>query len=196
MPSMYQPTIPTGNLDLDVDYKNIQDNFSQLNTTYAVDHVALTDGTAQNGYHKAMHMVQQVAPAAVSGVGSLYCTTVTDGLDTDQILYYKTGLNKIIQMTRNFVPLAATNGYTFIPGGLMVQWGRIGSPVSGDNTVLFATSNKDFPSNCFNVFLSLERSNANTSMIVIKTGSISKTGFKAILPTSGSTAFFWLAIGN
>jgi hypothetical protein len=48
---MYQPGIPTGLVNLDVDYQNIQDNFQQLDTTFAVDHYAYSDPSSSNGFH-------------------------------------------------------------------------------------------------------------------------------------------------
>ncbi len=47
----YQPGIPTGLVNLDVDYQNIQDNFQQLDTTYGVDHYPYSDPNPTNGFH-------------------------------------------------------------------------------------------------------------------------------------------------
>lgn len=51
----YQPGIPTGTEDLNVDYKNIQDNFTVLDTSFGIDHVPFSSTTAQNGYHEDVH---------------------------------------------------------------------------------------------------------------------------------------------
>jgi hypothetical protein len=192
---MYQPGIPTGTVDLSVDYQNLQDNFTQINTTYGIDHVPLTDGTSDNGYHKAVHLVQQVAPAAVAGVGSLYSTTFNDKVNTDQTLYYKTGANRTIQMTMNFVPVLSDNGYTFFPGGLIFQWGKI-SPIDPSRTtpVLFATSNINFPTKCFGVTLTLSSANASQNAI-LQSGSLNQFGFTVFSTTSIGT-IYWTAIGN
>lgn len=43
--STYNPNVPTGLINLDNDYLNLQKNFQQINTTYAVDHIPLTNNT-------------------------------------------------------------------------------------------------------------------------------------------------------
>ena len=48
---MYLPGIPTGTVQLDQDYLNLQHNFTQLDTTYGVDHYKFSDGTPNNGFH-------------------------------------------------------------------------------------------------------------------------------------------------
>ena len=59
MSSIYQPSIPTGLVDLDQDYQNIQNNFQQLDTTFGVDHTTFSNNTAQNGYHTVVHLIPQ-----------------------------------------------------------------------------------------------------------------------------------------
>lgn len=53
--TLYQPGIPTGTVNLDQDYQNLQNNFQQINTTYAVDHIPLTQAT-NNGFHNQCTM--------------------------------------------------------------------------------------------------------------------------------------------
>lgn len=134
----YQPGIPTGSVPLNQDYLNIQGNFSSLNTQFNVDHVPLTDtsGTPPNGYHTFVHLVPfsttttnppnnqpVVAPAATVGYGQLFGAKINDGINTDQALYYLSGGNRLTQLTRNIQPLTAANGYSFLPGGMLIQWG-------------------------------------------------------------------------
>ncbi len=47
----YQPNIPTGLVNLDTDYANIQGNFQQLDTTFGIDHYTYSNATANNGFH-------------------------------------------------------------------------------------------------------------------------------------------------
>ncbi len=134
--STYQPGIPTGTVNLDVDYQNIQNNFQQLDTTFGVDHVTYSNQTAQNGYHTSIHFnpvsttttnppnnQPPVVPAAVPGYGQLFSAQINDGVNIDEALFFLTGGNRLQQLTRNFAPVAAQNGYTFLPGGFILQWG-------------------------------------------------------------------------
>jgi hypothetical protein len=112
----YQPGIPTGSVPLNQDYLNIQNNFTQLNTQWQVDHVPLTStsGSPPNGYHKSIHFVPQSTPSNVAGYSQLWSNTQNDGINTDQTLFYQTGTgNRNIQLTRNIAPKAASNGYSY-----------------------------------------------------------------------------------
>jgi hypothetical protein len=199
----YQPGIPTGQVPLNVDYQNIQNNFDQLDTTYGVDHVKYSVAL-NNGYHKNIHLVPNALSVATPGFGQLFNDTVNDGFDTDQILYFLTGTgNKLLQLTSNVVPKKATNGYTFLPGGFLLQWGIFPvkiPPASSTGAIVFATSNIDFPNNCFNVSCTLiakvgGTGSANT--IAPIDGTVTKTGFNySYTGTDSYVKMYWLAIGN
>ena len=215
MPSLYQPGIPTGTVPLNVDYKNLQDNFNQLETTFGTDHKPISDNTSFNGYHTVIHLVefsntttnppnnQPVSgPTAVSGTGELFAAETNDGINTDTTFYFKTGGGRTLQMTRNFRPVAADNGYTFLPGGLMLQWGQVTSTTAGPyQTLLFTTDNRDFANNCYGVWTQPYASAnipGSQATVAIRKSTITKTSFQwAFVTNSGEyTGFFWWAIGN
>jgi len=195
----YQPNIPNGTVNLDEDWRNLRTNFQALNTIFDKDHVPYSNNTAQNGYHKAIHIVPQAAPATVAGIASIYSTTI-NSISNDQTLFYKTGAGNVIQLTRNFVPLAANHGYTFLPGGLMLQWGRQNAAGGATSTSLitFATLNKAFPTSCFAVWATPFYSSAPNGNGTIAIGTISATSFAytAYFNSSANySGFYWTAIG-
>jgi hypothetical protein len=209
----YQPGIPTGTVPLNQDYLNIQGNFTSLNTQWQVDHVPLTTtgGSPPNGYHTQVHLVPQSTPLATSGYGQVYSNTVNDGINTDQTLFFLTGGNRNLQLTRNFVPVSASNGYTFLPGGLILQWGLVNGTHGGDNhfnggdssSVTFATSNIAFPNNCFTVWAHPMYTTGNppasssSATVAIDRGFTRLSFNWSFASGSGSyTRFFWFAIGN
>jgi hypothetical protein len=110
---MYQPGIPTGLVNLDVDYQNLQDNFQQLDTTYGEDHYAYSDPSANNGFHN------KITTPGYS-LGSPPVTT------TDPILYgfqqyaalgllqYSRGPNNAVPTPLTHLNSSAT-GLTFTP---------------------------------------------------------------------------------
>ena len=94
---VYQPGIPTGLVDLDIDYTNIQGNFTVLNTSFGVDHLPFTNTTPQAGYHGDIHFnpvsttatnapnnytsanqYPQGVPAETAGFGKLFSSQVND----------------------------------------------------------------------------------------------------------------------
>lgn len=218
----YQPGIPTGTVDLDVDYQNLQDNFTQLDVSFGVDHVPFSDTTPQNGYHTSIHFnpisttatnppnnVPPVTPAATVGYGQLFSCEIDDGINVDQALFWLTGGNRLAQLTRNFAPTFVddpfmapfTNpeygqGSSFIPGGFIIKWGYYyGLPeyFSSSGTITFSDP---FPSRCYGVNIT---PNIRTPVISpdaskLTAYQVDKNLFKWINDTS--VGFFWFAIGN
>ena len=216
MPSNFNPLVPTGLVNLDVDYQNLQANNAQLDVTFGIDHTTFSNATAQNGYHKVIHQIPfsttasnppnnqpVVAPAAVSGFGQLFQAQIDNGLGADEALFFLSGGNKLTQLTGNLAPLAATNGYTSLPGGFIIQWGFKAQTSQGTGTVLFTTSNINFPNNCFNVtatavYNSNSANPSGSSVMQIDTHTLSKLKFEYKMFTNSSayTGFYWFAIGN
>jgi hypothetical protein len=191
--SLYNPNVPTGTIALNQDYNNIRNNFNQLNITYTKDHIPFDNTTSQNGYHKVVHMVPSVGtPAAVAGIGELYCRTVSG----QEQLFFQTGPGLVIQMTNGFVPVLANNGYTFLPGGIIFQWGYETAPAgAGPHTLTFPIS---FPSKFYNIQCTMRANSTSTNVIypitipqVVATPSITYTN-----TSSSIREFYWTAIGQ
>lgn len=208
--SLYNPNVPTGTVPLNVDYQNIRNNFTGLNNNYIIDHVPFDNVDATiTGYHKVVHMVPSVgAPASVAGIGELYCRTINDGINNDEELFYQTGSGRIIQLTRNFVPVTtANNGRTFIAGGVIIQWGFVNGTHGGNSvfnggdsgTVTFAQA---FSSACFGVQINPVYGTApgvpsGTATVSYDLNTLSTTKFDWTFISSSAAykRFFWMAIG-
>ncbi len=211
----YQPGIPTGTVNLDVDYKALQANFTALDTIFNVDHVTYSNTTAQKGYHKDIHFnpisttvtngpnnyvtatqYPQGIPATVTGIGQLFSSSVTDGVNTDTGLYWLTGGGRQIALTRNFAPVIAATGYTFLPGGLIMQWGSIATPASGapvaGNLVTFPLT---FPNNVFSITLGPSRANTTNEALTVNSTTVTTAGFNVITGSNNYARVYWQAIG-
>ncbi len=210
----YQPNIPTGSVNLDIDYKNLRGNFQKLDTSFGTDHVPFSDVTAQNGYHEDIHFnpvsttatqpppnydsaLQYPAaaglPPVVAGIGQLFSSGVNDSINTDTGLYWLSGNGLQVAMTRNFEPSHAANGSTFLPGGLILQWGT-------------ATSNVPFTwPRAFGTFYSAQftvnTASADRNVIKISAGPTALGATVQVRMTTGSgnvdpnATFFFMAIG-
>lgn len=211
----YQPNIPTGLVDLDVDYLNLQGNFQVLNSTYGVDHVPFANTTPQlTGYHGDIHFnpVSTTAtqpppnydstiqypdaaglPPVVAGIGQLFSAQVNDSQGTDTGLYWLSGNGNQVAMTRNFVPSHIANGSTFLPGGLILVWGTATSNVPFVWPRTFGT----FFSAQFTVF----NASADRNVIKISAGPTAVGATVQVRMTTGSgnidptATFFFMAIG-
>lgn len=194
MPTSYQPGIPTGLVPLLSDYLNIQGNFGQLDTTFGVDHVKYSV-SQNNAYHKAVHLVAQSKPSAVSGIGEFYCTTVNDALfGNDTTFYFQTSGARVMQMTRNVVPTAADPTFvTFLPGGLIIQGSRISNPPSPGSV----TFPQPLTSSAFTLLITLTVSTVSVdSIVTITPNTASKTGFSYLLGVVFPSSLSWIAIGK
>lgn len=218
--SIYQPLIPTGLVQLDFDYQNIQGNFQQLDTSFGVDHTPFS-GNEDIGYHTVIHQTQfspytaPVTPAPIGGIGQIYSNQINQ-VNIDQALFYESGGGKVAQLTVPITPKvdASGFGYTFMAGGLIFQWGYVkgthGSAPANFNGgdaahVTFATSaqNINFPNALLNVWTSTYYSTTAPStgsgfgQAQINNDTLSKTGFDWTFITSSSqyTFFSWYAIG-
>lgn len=207
MPSNYQPGIPTGRVNLDVDYQNLQDNFQQLDTTFGQNHTKVSDTSSQNGYHTNIQFIpQSPTPPPVAGFGQLFTETINDGYSSDEALFYLSGGGNNTLLTRNFLPLMGPNGYTFAPGQLVIQWGIVdnggNSFVDGQfGTVTFATANKDFQNACFGVLptpmnTGIASVPTEAGIIIIDKSLITTTSFRwNFVGGSRYRSFFWVALG-
>jgi len=213
----YQPNIPTGLVDLDVDYQNLQNNFSQLDTTYGVDHIKFST-VPNNGYHTNIHQVPlnpiptstpiAVAPAPIAGINQLFSLNwIPDatGAVSDTQLFARTGLGGFSQLTGGNI---AQEGWQWV-GGILVQWGRITQNFSSggtSGTVAFKDRQPGcipFPTTCFMVQTTpfITGSNPGSqATAAVRTDSLltGGTGFNWRFFTNSSDyqGFFWTAIGN
>jgi hypothetical protein len=192
----YNSNVPAANDPPKNDQPTMQSNAASIASIIAVDHIGFN--IPNGGYHKVIHQPPQGAdPTAIPGIGQTYTKT----LSGDQQLFFESGGGVITQLTGPNTAIAAGNGYTWIPGGILLQWGSItGGLTSGTNTDLFfATANINFPNNCFNVNATLINAGStnNEQTISIRDGSVSNLGFKWNYSGGGAySGFFWFAIGN
>jgi hypothetical protein len=193
----YTPGYPPDGSSLGQTKSTIRNNLDGTFDTLAVDHVNNNGqpGSQPAGYHTVIHSVPQGNnPAAIAGYGQLFSKTI-NSFTNDQALFWETGGGLIQQLTVNLTPSAATNGYTFLPGGIILQWGVVNNPGSS-GTVQFATNNIDFPNNFFSVQTCLRYDGPHSAAAVFVNGAPTKSQFAYTITVSGTTALYWFAIGN
>jgi len=205
--SLYQPGVPTGTVNLDVDYQNLQKNFQQMDTTFNVGHTLVSDKTAQNGFHRNIQMIPNstlitnppnnqppTQPATVAGFGQLWSAQINDLINQDEALYFLTGGGRNIQLTRNFTPSATGNGFTFLPGGLILQWGTLSAVGQTLTPVTFVGLGvMSFPTSCFIVLSN--QNTSGTSANTLNISSLTNLGFTYFSTSSITRNYFWMALG-
>lgn len=184
----YNPNIPAANDLLSVSQGDIQTNFSQANTVVAVDHYEFDNATAANrGKHKSVVLPEDAAVATAADEGALY--TKDDG--TRPALYYRQESNGTEIKFTGIDPLRATNGYTFLQGNLLMQWGKVAAP-GNSGTVNFPTAFSAAP---YSIQVSLERDSGNQSVTVDDAPAPTANAFQYLSSSSGSAFMYWIAIG-
>lgn len=149
------------------------------------------DGITAEGYHKVIHFVTNGGnPGPVTGIGQLFTKTV----GSDQQIFFESGGGIITQITGPNAPLISGNGYTWLPGGLLMQWGIApGISSSGSGTTVSFTSIGsliNFPNNCFLVL-----ANGNSATGSVSTNTFTTSTFVAKASNSTISINF-IALGN
>lgn len=191
----YTPGYPPDGSSLGQTKAVIRNNLDGTFQTLGIDHVNNNGqpGSQPAGYHTVSHMVPQGAnPSPVTGYGQLYSKTI-NSFTNDQALFWETGGGLIQQLTTNLTPSATANGYSFLPGGIIIQWMKVNNPVSG-MTYNFPIT---FPTTCFSIQLTPSLNDNSTVRCYVASGTLNASGFQ-IQATSSShfTSMYVTAIGN
>jgi hypothetical protein len=219
--TLYLNNIPTGIVKLSFDYKNLQNNFKQLDISFGINHVPYSVAE-NNGLHTIVTMVNNVAvPTGVevpNDTGTLYTRPFAPGEDIN-LWYTPDASGYEFQLTRvtedpSTLAIFSTNtnypqtppvvtqvgGWTFLPGGLLLQYGQAypSSSTGPQNfTVKFP---RPFSVGVYNITATAHAA-STTSSYVISIGITSTTQFSGFAGDGEGHAlsgvpFFWTAIGR
>lgn len=187
----YSPTIPGPTDLLSQSQADILTNFDQANLIMGVNHVnfdnSLPAGAvpANRGKHNFVTLLKKAAdPATTNDEIAIYSKDVGAGVIREFLRQQNNGA--VIQ-TSGPNPVIAVPGQTYLPGGIIIKWGRdiiAATPVV--TQINFAAA---FPNNCYAVFLTPLSAVPNYVSVTFK----DQTNFKAI--ASIVAPVFWLAIG-
>ncbi len=215
--SIYLNNIPTGLINLDTDYKNLQNNFSQLDISFGINHFPFSENSIKNGKHTFINMINNVnIPSGVNVLvqdeGTLY--TKTNATITD-LYYTPDNTGNEYQITRtdtsNFATFSTntvypgaqvyeTGGWTFLPGGLILQYGTVkpGQNTSQTGTTLFPINFTSAPFVVLPTAISRSAGVGNQERVIsIKDTSTTNNQFEWTWDnnTSNYVGFSWVAIG-
>lgn len=185
----FDPTIPNATHFVSADQPQITINFSQLNSIFDIDHVKYNDATVGNrGKHKQSTYIEQGSdPTTAANELALYCKD----LATVSTLYLRKENNGTVIQMSGKDPVASANGYTFLPGGILMQWGTytIGN-FATTQAVTFPTAFAGLPYVITITGLSPVAGN------FAAWGGLSNSGFTGSRQTAGgAVAYYYIAIG-
>jgi len=189
----YTPGIPNAADLLSVSQGQIKNNFTVLNTAFSENHVGLT-ATGKGKHNACVFPQRTTGPATAATEGALY-TKAAGG--SPNLYWRRKSSGNEIQMTTNHTPSAAANGFTFLPGGLLLQWGVKNAASGGGaaNNVTFPTAFSAAP---YSISTTSARSDsANATPAFVSTTSVpTTTTFRIVNTSSNSHNVYWMAIGK
>lgn len=192
----YQPNIPLSGDQISKSQSDIKGNFAEINTFVGVDHVAFADPGA--GMHKGIHLADGVpAPAIVAGQIGFY--------NSASNLYVKNGVAAAIPINGTLSRAVTTpKGWTYLPNGMILQWGDGIAPNSDpgvvENNTFAGAGGITFPAACLMVVACMKKDSPSTGYCWgVQTSRFTATGFQACSQTTSPAALnigiYYFAIG-
>lgn len=201
---------PIANHTLATDQPLIENNNLYFTNSLTKDHQIVlghTNATTFEGRHIQVCFNNRHGSApTVAGIGD--GTNAILYADNGNIFFGSVGagafqLTTFNATTANFGGTAAiggsTNaGWTFLPGGLIFQYGT--ATVSANGTATALTFPINFPTACLNITvgcITAEGNSPGSNNQFVKSGSVSAAGFSVVNSSSSSArSIYWQAIGN
>jgi hypothetical protein len=125
MSTTYNPTYPNPNDPPRNDVQTMQNNAGAIYNIWNKDHY--TFDAATPGLHKHSTYIVQAAPSSAIGQVAQYGNTASG---SSELFLVRDNNATPVQLTRGY-PSIGSNGYTFLPGGLIMIWGSVTVPGSG-----------------------------------------------------------------
>lgn len=215
------------------DVNDMQINCNSIEDIWDEDHFGFNDNNG--GWHQNVRLQNHAAPGnpVFSGDpgGVLYSNNPIASANNPGWPFWQNNLGTF-QITGSAAPnppsvgsatnpiSSYSNGWTFLPGGFILQWGiiLIGTGVAGNTIpvytplvttpVLFVasahtndTNNINFPNECFNVQATLIPSPGPipappTTAATISVSNLSTTGFSFRATIGSYIGFYWTALGR
>lgn len=187
----YTRDIPDGPHNPSVDQPDMKTNTNSTDDIFEINHYSFNDNLG--GYHKPVNIVNSVStPVNPAGVGStLYSTGDNLAFTNPTLSTAGPGMTPVgIQLTvYQAPPVDLSTGRTFLPGGIVMQWG------TGVSTGLPVVFNFMSPYSTVFYGLATAASTGKFASAVVSNTSITVEvcDFNGALP-AGIT-FYWQAMG-
>jgi len=146
----YKANIPQPGDQKNVSQGDILNNFTEIKTVIDINHVTFADADGNQGKHKYVTFPEQGtaitdAPKTEANEVALYCRQIATGGTDHSALFFRpedqaAGAGLEYDFTTVEHTGALGKGHTYLPGGLILNWGYSDIAVGGSD-VLF---NKNF----------------------------------------------------
>lgn len=180
----------------------IRTNFSLIKSVFDVNH--FTFGEGGDGKHRFVSLpnfsISSIPPTAANE-GQFY-VKLANG--RSQLFYTNETSGNEYQLTRTNntdFPTFSTNtnysgslfgGWTFLPGGMLLQYGFTGTLSSGNNVILFPKTFTNVP---YSITTTMIRDSGNVDVVYVRSVATVTTSQFQIHNTSSGNSAYWMAIG-
>lgn len=131
-------------------------------------------------------------PVAIADTYILYCKQ--DGAGNPQLYCIDPSGANHTQLSTSAKPLSAQNGYSWLPGGMLIQWGLNFANGGADTSITFPISFSAAPYSIQTTFYRSTGSTSTLPLYISTATAPSATKFKVWNPVGGHD-FYWIAIG-
>jgi hypothetical protein len=185
----FNTNVPATNDDPGDDQPIMKTNNNSLNGLLAVDHYSFNNGNG--GFHQQVTLISQgsaVVPAA--GTSGVFFSKTANA---NAWPHWKNSSGSAIPLIVGN-PSAATPGFTYLPGAVLLQWGSVATP--GATGVVNFTPN--FVGNPFYVLLQYQTASpvTSSSRIYAVVTAVTSANFNFALQSNVTIdLLYWMAIG-
>lgn len=169
----------------------VRNNFNDIFNSFATNHIDFN--TMGTGWHSLLTMSTLSVNPSLLGAGNVNIfSKLFTGNTLPQLFLAQSSTSTIYQLTgtanaATSTPSPVANGFTWLPGGLLFQWGTFNDSANP----LTTNFNVAFPANVFNIQLSF----TNTNQFSVVT-STTLTNFVTATKGAQNKPVYWIAIGN
>ncbi len=200
----FLPLIPQSTDKLSISQGNILNNFTILGAIAGNANAASGSLNSTAGFNWIYLANQGATPPAGSAfpAGQVAAYSFINATSTRNELYInKTQASGVVQIPATAstlgtsTPILGTDGYTYLPSGLLLKWG----PGTANGSAVTSFTGPAFTV-CLSVQLTVLQAGASDTNLSVRLVAITNTGFTAwgsprITTGSAAVSFYYLAIG-
>lgn len=200
----YTDNIPAGGNDPSADRPLMTENFNSIDGLIGEDHVTFNNDNG--GFHNQIRMPTMISMPSPSIRISNSTTQYSKVINGGSNLFMTNGQSvNEYQLTRvdntNFPTFAQNPGWTFLPGGLIFQYGMGTSSTTIPTTNANAVITYPFPYTTGTYSVNCTILTTTNNRIFVQVYDVTTNQFRASVRDSGGllvsgVSFFWQAVGS
>jgi hypothetical protein len=189
----FSPNIPQTGQSLGQTRDPIRNNFTNYSNTISQDHVGPNGGpgpTVAGKHNKSTYVVQSADPVTIADEIASYSKSIAG---VAQLFLEPASAGTPIQMSRLDTGVGVgSSGFSFLPGGVIIQWKAINN-VSNGTPITFPIT---FPNEVFVIIPGGGTASGTQPTINFDQTSITLGGFRAAITGTQPINYYFIAIGN